>query len=220
MDYKRARTAKQIENRVSEIVRCAIEIYEKDGLERLNFLEISKKTNFTRPTIYKYFSTKEEVMLSLILHYMEKLVQEVCGGIDENSSAEQVARVLTNGFENAPQFMDLFGILYTVIEKNSCVEALANFKREIMAYQAPLAQCIQRATKCSSEIQVYKFLVLAMSLALGLYPMCKLSDVQKQAIAQSGTGYVAPSFSEEYFSAVLLQVREIEKNHIYPNISN
>ncbi len=211
MEFERARTSEQIENRVNEIMRCAIEIYEKDGLEKLNFLEISKNTNFTRPAIYKYFKTKEEIMLSLVLHYMGKLTAVLSRSFMEDTeySNEKIADIFTKAFLNSPEFMDLYAVLYTKIEKNVSLAALTKFKKDIALYQTPIHECLKYSTGCKSDEKIQEFMVVCLALATGLYPMCFVSLIQKTAIRNSATGYVSPLFEQAFKKALLLHIEQI-----------
>ncbi len=213
MKFERARTTEQIESRIQEILNSAIEIYENEGLERINFLAISKKTNFTRPTIYKYFETKEEILLRLTLYYMEKVVAYIENAFaeDREYEKEEVATVLTEAFMYTPQFMELYSMLFTVIEKNVSVEALATFKKDIVKCHRPLYYAAQKTTKCKNDDLIFEFILSFVSLASGLYPMCIVSELQREAIEVSGTNYTVPFFEETLKKSTLVLLDNLYK---------
>ena len=54
-----------IEKRREEIVNACEELYQTMGFKEITLKEIGKVTEFSRPTIYNYFQTKEEIFLAL-----------------------------------------------------------------------------------------------------------------------------------------------------------
>ncbi len=211
MTFERARTSEQIQARIDEIIQISIEIFEKDGIDKLNFFEIAKKTKFTRPTIYKYFKTKEEIMLQLIVHYMKNYASylETFFNEDRIYTNEEIAETITQAFCRAPHFMELYTHLYTVIEKHVSIQAFAQYQAEIIYSHRHLLQVIKKSTKCTSEAKIREFLLMSLSLAIGLYPMCFVSDKKRQAILESNTGYEIPDFTVIYKNVVFTQLNAL-----------
>jgi len=46
------------------------------------------------------------------------------------------------------------------------------------------------------------FMYSAFTLAFGLYPMCKLSELQLEAIKLAGSNYTAPDFKKTYMASL------------------
>ncbi len=208
MKFERARTDEQIELRIEEILSTAVEIFEKDGIDKITFFEISKKTKFTRPTIYKYFKTKEEIMLRLIIRYMENYVVFFKSFFEHDRlySKDEVAEALTQAFLYAPKFMELYINLYTSIEKNVSVDAFTKYKTDILEHYTPLVEMLKSVTDCHSDEKITGFLNICLSLAVGFYPMCHVSELKREIIAQSGANYTVPTFSTEFKNAMVLQL--------------
>ena len=59
------KTAEQITSRREEIVNACEKLYETFGFKEITLKEIGKEVPFSRPTIYNYFQTKEEIFLAL-----------------------------------------------------------------------------------------------------------------------------------------------------------
>ena len=66
MSFQRARSEDQIQDRIQEIIDATSSIYNSIGYDGLNFSIISEYTKFTRPNIYKYFKTKDEILLVIL----------------------------------------------------------------------------------------------------------------------------------------------------------
>ena len=56
MEWKRARSDKHKEHRISEIVAATARLYKKHSFEEITFSSIAKEAKFTRSNLYKYFN--------------------------------------------------------------------------------------------------------------------------------------------------------------------
>ncbi len=211
MEFKRARSEEQFKAREADIINCATDIYEELGFEGVTFSKISEKTNFTRPTIYSYFKTKEEIMLKLTAMYLKKFVLcfEQKFSSDETKTNEFVAKVLCESFSEVEEFIHLYTVLFSLIEKNVSVTALANFKKEVFSYQVTLANLLKSVYTNAKDEDINNFLIGSLCFASGLCPMTKESEIQKQAIELSGTGYVTPDFEKLFKQTILIYLEKL-----------
>ncbi|MFI3226236.1 MAG: TetR family transcriptional regulator [Clostridia bacterium] len=209
MEFKRARSEEQFLFRKQEIINCAVKIYDESGYEGMNFSRISEITNFTRPTIYKYFATKEEIMLSLVLKYTDELIAYVDKEIQilEEISNESISNILTRAIQIVPNFMNCYSILYSVLEKNVSLDALVEFKKEWRARQITLRTHLTQLFPTLNDDEIHEFLVKYFSYASGLYPMCNKTQIQRDALRKAGIPDIQISFSN-YFEPILLKLLE------------
>ncbi|MBF4692410.1 TetR family transcriptional regulator [Fusibacter ferrireducens] len=200
MNFQRARSEDQIQKRISEIVNAASVIYDNGGYEALNFSKISEYTQFTRPTIYKYFSTKEEILLKLMLSDMGDWIDQLMSSFKINKlyTIEEVAEILSHTLSNASRLVELFTILFTIIEKNVSKESLIAFKTTMFGYQSVLLDLFSQLFPKASQEQTDHFIETLLSLAIGLYPMCHLSNTQFEAICSLFDNYTPPEFKKLY----------------------
>ncbi len=211
MDFKRARNKEQFAEREAEILRSAMAIYEEFGFEEVTFSRISQNTNFTRPTIYSYYKTKEEIMLCLTSIYLDKFVQlfsKKMGGVFQRDDLF-TATAMCECFEEVPEFIHLYTVIYSIIEKNVSLEALAQFKRDTMSHLNLLSDTMKKISPDASDEEIYTFLLRTLCFASGLCPMTEQSDVQREAVRLSETGYVAPVFKQIFISTLLIFLKEI-----------
>ena len=55
-----------IDRRREEIMDACEKLYETMGFHSITIKNISTETSFSRPSIYNYFQTKEEIFLGLL----------------------------------------------------------------------------------------------------------------------------------------------------------
>ncbi len=213
MTFKRARSKEQFEQRENDIIDAAIKIYKEYGFEDVTFSKISEITNFTRPTIYNYFSSKEEILLKMQLIYLEKFIKNIEDNINElkDKSIKNIASILTNAFIDVPEFMDLYAILYSVIEKKVSLEALAEFKKSAIQLQNPFNNALKKVFPNKSDCDLYSFLLFYLSFASGLYHMAKATPKQLEAISLSETGYSPPNFKEVFENTLMIYLTDLSK---------
>ena len=96
-----ARVSKEVlEKRPQEILKALRKLYKTMSFNEITLKDISKETSFSRPSIYNYFETKEEIFLSLLKEEydlwnsdLEKLYQE--GALSRDAFSKQLANTLS-----------------------------------------------------------------------------------------------------------------------------
>ncbi len=214
MEFKRARNEEQFEQREQDIINSAMAIYENFGFEAVTISRISENTKFTRPTIYTYFKTKEEIMLKLTAIYLKKFVTcfEKKLTTDCKKDNEFIATAFTNTFLEVSEFIHLYTVLFSIIEKNVSVKSLADFKVEAVGYQTTLAYLLKSIYTKASDEDIYNFLIFCLCFASGICPMSEESEIQKEAIKMSNTGYVTPDFEKVFKDTLLIYLEKLSNN--------
>lgn len=204
MSFQRARSEEQIQDRIQEIVTAASLIYDSVGYEGLSFSAISEYTKFTRPNIYKYFKTKEEIILLILIKDFKSWISAINNSFKINKlySIYEIGEIWADTLMEHVRLMELYAILYTTIEKNVSVEALSKFEKESLVIQVSLLNLVGQLFPNASKESLFNFIFSAFTLAFGLYPMTKLSELQVEAIKLSGSTYSAPDFKKTYMASL------------------
>lgn len=221
MCYQRARSNKHIQERIQEIISAASNIYDSVGYEGLSFSAISELTKFTRPTIYKYFNTKEEILIKILLADMESWISTLINSFKINKlySIDEIADIWVNAISENYRLLNLYSILFTSIEKNVSIEALAEFKKDVHKLQEPVMELLKQLFPKADKANILNFLTNQLALALGLYPMCQLCELQIKAIEASGINYKAPDFKNTYKPITYQLMYCLEQGIHYPKLS-
>lgn len=197
MSFLRARSEQQIQERIQEIVNAASEIYNELGYDGLSFSVIAEYTKFTRPNIYKYFKTKDEILLEMLKADTVAWITSLTNSFKLNKiyAVEEIAEIWVGSLIKHSRLLELYSFLFTTIEKNVSVEALAKFKQEtVPVYQTQLVHLVEQLFPRATPTNVYDFITAQMTLAIGLYPMCQMNELQLKAVEMSGIQYTAPEF--------------------------
>jgi len=206
MEFKRARTNAQIEERRREIIIACAELFDDGGVDGVHFKAIGEKTSFARSTIYKYYSTKEEILLDLLLIDVMNWIYDVREFTDkyEVLTKEEFCHEFTNSYVENDRLLRLMSILYSILEKNCSLEKLTEFKKNLMGFSAPIYESVQKFFPNSSDENIMTFISTTSSYVLGLYPSTHISGKQKKAIEQSGYVYEDTNFQETCYKGFLI----------------
>lgn len=219
MTFKRARSDEHVQERLNEIISAASAIYDSVGYEGLSFSEISKLTRFTRPTIYKYFNTKEEILLKLLLSDMEAWEATLINSFQLNKiyTIEEITEIWVDTVIQNDRLLNLYSILFTSIEKNVSLASLTEFKKGMLKLQTPVTGLLKQLFPNAENKDLWDFVINQMAFALGLYPMSQVCELQIKAIELAGANYTPPDFKAS-FKAVIYQLMYcLEKDIHYPD---
>ena len=119
-----------IAERREEIVNACEQLYQTRSFKEITLKEIGKVTSFSRPTIYNYFQTREEIFLALFQREYDRWNEELEAIIEENESLtrKQVAEKIARSLENRQQLLKLLSMNNFDMEANSRQEMLTGFK--------------------------------------------------------------------------------------------
>jgi len=131
---KRARTPEQKSDRRDTILFTAKTLFMEAGYEGFSMGLLSKRAGVAKGTLYLYFGTKEEVLLSLYSREFERFCSELTTEIAPTmTDAEFVSRIYETSISD-PLFLSLHARLGTVIEQNISVDALIASKRAMATH--------------------------------------------------------------------------------------
>lgn len=208
MSFQRARSEDQIQDRIQEIVDAAASIYNSAGYDGLNFSIISEYTQFTRPNIYKYFKSKDEILLVILMEDFKAFVSALIKSFKINKlySLYEISEIWADRLIEHERLLELYGILFSTLEKNVSVEALAEFKKELVARYADLTDFTEQLFPNANEDSIRNFIFSQLTVACGIYSMGKLSNTQLEAIKLSGLNIDTPDFKKTYMTCIYQQM--------------
>ena len=205
MNWIRARSSRQIQQRVDDILIATARLYEIHRFEEITFALIAKEAGFTRSNLYRYFETKEDIFLELLQSDIRAWRGEVCERFgDEPLSAGSFAQTWVDLLLKHPRMLRLFAILYPLLEPNASLEALTEFKKAMLAEMDLIGEKLGRLYTFASPDAAAEFISVQTALAIGAFPMINLTEKQKEAMQQAGM-----PMDEAYFRGVLQHAVEM-----------
>ena len=176
------------EARHEEIIDACERLYQTMSFNEITLKEIASETTFTRPSIYNYFHTKEEIFLALLqrehLRWICDLKQ--IADANDNLTAETFADRLAHSLENRIQLLKLMSMNLYAIEDNSRLENLISFKKVYGEAVEAIKQCVLKYCPSMTADDANIFRLEFLPYMYGLYPYTFPSDKQREAMETAG----------------------------------
>ena len=184
--------------RQEEIISACEKLYQTMSFKDITLKEIGNETSFSRPTIYNYYQTKEEIFLALFEREYIRWNEELQSILLDNEklSKEQIAEKLATSIANREQLLKLLAMNNYDMEANSRPELLISFK---VAYGESMKNVCRILTKFCPEKSVQEiqdFIYVFFPFMFGIYPYTAVTDKQREAMKQADVDYVYQSVFE------------------------
>ena len=184
--------------RKEEIISACEKLYQTMSFKDITLKEIGKETSFSRPTIYNYFQTKEEIFLALFEREYIRWNEELQSVLQNNETLtkEQIAEKLASSLANREQLLKLLAMNNYDMEANSRPENLTSFK---IAYGESMRNVCRILTKfCpdKSVQDIQNVIYIFFPFMFGIYPYTAVTDKQREAMKQANVDYVYQSIFE------------------------
>ena len=118
------------ESRREEILEACKELYGTKAFQEITLKDISAKTSLSRPSIYNYFSSKEEIFLALLKREYTRWNSDLEQILDEAADAAGFAGMLAASLGRRTLLLRIQCMNLYEIEENSRKESLVEFKKE------------------------------------------------------------------------------------------
>ena len=200
MDFKRARNDEQIANRQEEIINACYSLYLNGKYEDITFGKISEMTSISRPSIYNYYITREEILLDVLEKEYFKWYENLKNSFDESIrlNKKDLCDLLINSFDGFDVFLKLLSIQYSIIEKSCSFEKLTQFKMNTISILKFLETIVGKTFPRSTAEERTTFVLTVFSAVGGFYEMCNSNETQLKAMKIAHREYKFPDFKELY----------------------
>lgn len=128
-DRKRARSEDEKFQRRQQILAAAESHFRDVGFEAFSTAKLARLAGVAKGTLYLYFTTREEVLLSLYCQQLERFAGELGNRLESGMTDDAFIRAFHDSAMADPAFVALSVRLSHVIENNVSIEALVTSKR-------------------------------------------------------------------------------------------
>ena len=190
--------------RKKEIIKACEKLYDKYSFKEITIKLISEHTSFSRPSIYNYFETKEEIFLALFGEEYEKWTKEITKIIDQNNTLtkDEFAKLLAHTIENKETLLKLLSMNMYDLEENSRLEKLVEFKKFYGQAVHAIKMCLDKFFDDMSEEEKIEFLYSFFPFMFGIYPYTVVTKKQSKAMKQAGINYKYYSIYEMAYMGI------------------
>ena len=184
--------------RKEEIINACEKLYQTMSFKDITLKEIGNETSFSRPTIYNYYQTKEEIFLALFEREYVRWNEELQTILRDNRklTKAELAEKLAASLANRQQLLKLLAMNNYDMEENSRPELLNSFK---VAYGESIKNVCSILTKfCpkKSDQEIQNIIYIFFPFMFGIYPYTAVTDKQKKAMKEAKVDFVYQSVFE------------------------
>lgn len=177
--FLRARQPEQKDERRRAILDAARALSHEVGPMELSLNELGRRSGVSKPNIYRYFDSREDVLLQLFVAELEAAVLEIEAGLAKKRALENlkvIATVMAQAFVSRPLLCQLLGMVASILEHNLSVEAIVRAKTEVLALSMRVALSLRTVVPALSvEEAGWAAQTIGLYVA-GMWPAAHPSD--------------------------------------------
>ena len=193
------------ENRKEEIIDACDKLYQSMNYNEITIKEISRETSFSRPSIYNYFETKEEIFLALLTREysawasdLQRIANEGRSG-DLPSFADRIAKSVAKRTTLLKiQAMNLYEI-----EDHSRLERLVEYKKVFLHTMEAFRACLKGSFPAMTEEEIEHLRYGFFPFMYGIYPYAFPSEKQCQAMDMVGITYTRTTVFDMVYQFII-----------------
>ena len=198
-------TPEQIARKREEIVSACEQLYQTMSFREITLKEIGNITSFSRPTIYNYFETKEEIFLALFQREYDRWNEDldaILGGHEQMTKSE-LSDKIASSLAGREQLLKLLSMNNYDMEANSRQELLTAFKQSYGRSMHLMCMLLTKFCPDMDETDIRDFIYTFYPFMFGIYPYTSVTEKQKTAMKEAGINYVYQTVYELTYSCLI-----------------
>ena len=191
--------------RKEEIINACEQLYQTMSFKDITLKEIGEVTSFSRPSIYNYFQTKEEIFLALFEREYVRWNEEMAFILNDNEvlSPEELAGKIAGSIQNRKQLLKLLSMNNYDMEANSRPELLTTFKRAYGESMRNMRRILEKFCLRMSEEERQNVIYVFFPFMFGIYPYAEVTEKQRYAMKEAGVAYVYQTIYEITYACLI-----------------
>ncbi len=179
---RRARSAAMKLARRNNILTSAHTLLKASGFDQFSMETLAKETGLARASLYRYFKTREEVLLTLYQQlrntWKDRLLKDLKPGISDDALVE----AYFNASSKDPIQVQLRSRLESTIKHNVSKEVLA---AELILSQDVLGQVIERLHTCTglSQAKCHDLVISYGALLVGASQLDSTPSMERRMLS-------------------------------------
>lgn len=178
MGTLRARSDKEIDSRKAEILNVTEKLFLTTEYQDITLAIIAEKTSISRPSMYNYYKTKEEVFLDLSKREYLRFEETIRHSFTKKLSKKQFCKKMSDVLWEHQTFLKLLSLHTSIIEDKCGIELMHNFKKAVMPMYTTFSNILEKQFPQSTSEQRDLFKAHFFMYAYSVYPASHIPDAQ------------------------------------------
>ncbi|MDD6254411.1 MAG: TetR family transcriptional regulator [Eubacteriales bacterium] len=195
----------QVSHRRDEIIDACDELYKTHEFKEITLKSIAERTSFSRPSIYNYFQTIEEIFLGLLQREYGEWIKDIVSLYENNErmTAEEFACALAHTLEKRETLLKIQSMNLYGIEENSRLEKLIEFKRVFFSSMDKIGACLEKFFPDMSGGEIEGFIMTFFPFLYGIYPYASPTEKMFEAMEAAGIEYKTNSIYNLVYQGII-----------------
>jgi len=198
-------TPELIAGRREEIINACETLYRTMSFKEITLKEIGNVVPFSRPTIYNYFQTKEEIFLALFQREYDRWNEDLRAILNEHEhlARSEFAALVAESLTRREQLLKLLSMNNYDMEASSRQELLTSFKTAYGESMRLIRLLLEKYCPEMSEGDTQSFIYMFFPFMFGIYPYTAVTEKQRMAMQEAGVDYVYHSIYEITYKCLI-----------------
>jgi AcrR family transcriptional regulator len=198
--FQRARQPDQITERKEAILRAALQLFQKHGLENVSLNDIAREIGSAKSNIYRYFESREHIYLLVLQRLAAKWEGRLYPALDKlkgKGTVAKVAEIMTEAYIDSAEYSELVTVVNSVLEKSLTPELIVNFRSVFLQRRKRLAEALAAALP---DATAERMLPLTLHIFLhvpGLWTFCYPTPSSKKLLDEPEHSHLKFDFKVE-----------------------
>lgn len=203
-------TPELIAERRDTILNACETLYRTMGFKEITLSQIGALVPFSRPTIYNYFRTKEEIFLGLFAREYDRWNAELSSILNsrESMTAEEFSGAVAGSLERRPQLLKLLSMNNYDMEAESRLEMLTSFKASYGESLRLFGRLLEKFFPGMTDAEIHRVTYAFFPFMFGIYPYTSVTEKQRSAMAGASVPFAYHSVYGITRELLLLLLRE------------
>lgn len=207
--WQRARQEDQIQQRRQDILEGAAAVFEEHSFESVTLAMIARQAGVTRTNLYRYFSTREEIFLTLYMEDLTHWTQQAESTLKGPLSPDTFIQPWVDSFSDFPRLLRLSPLLAISLEKNSSREFYIQTKQTLARLMDRIGHLLKTLLPELSEQDILDLLQFHQTLAAGAWPLSHPTEEQRQILKDHNLDHLIIDFQTLYSKSLSRYLRGI-----------
>jgi len=173
--FQRARQPAQIEARKEAILRTALHLFQKRGLESVSLNDIAREVGLAKSNIYRYFESREHIYLVVLQRLAAQFERRLCLSLEKmkgQGSVAKVVDVVVKAYMDSPEYGELITVVNSVLEKRLTPPLVINFRSVFLERRKRIAAALAAALPGVTAETMLPFTLHIFLHVPGLWTFC------------------------------------------------
>lgn len=174
----------------------------------LSLNELARRSGVSKPNVYRYFESREEVLLQVWIEEVRELGERLDASFKPLApgDVDGVVAAIVAAFAAQPKLCELMSMASPVLERNLSTEAIVSAKQNLAGLTLHIAELLHARIPSVSLADCAWFGSAVATWVVGIWPAVNAPPAVIQALSRPELSGMRPVFRRDFarYLAVLL----------------